>query len=234
MRPRSAATRCSSRSARRPALLAVEAPSEPATSGGAVIAPSSASSGSSASASASASKQTSHDVAMRDYQVLPKDDHRRRRRHVTWTNEDSEPAQRDRRGRLFQHADHRGGRDRVGDDREGRHDPLLLLRCTRTWRDASSTPAASVGRRRGLRRRWRRLGRRQRQLAAAATRSRPAASSHRSRRAGAGTGSGNLHAAPGHLEPADDRVRTSVWLAFAGAWLLAVGVAVRFAVAGRI
>ena len=214
-----------------PTSLLAEDAVEPAASGGAVIAPSSGGGGGGASVSVTPGgpKQANHDVAMRDYKFVPKEIVVDVGDTVTWTNEDS--------------ADHNA----IADDDSFRTPTFGEGETASvTIDEAGSFPyfcslhANMEGR-------------------ISTTGSEPSdeddSGSDESGEGGSGSASGDSPPTPGGSETGSSAGAgsgtsssagsssggslpttgsDSVWLAVAGAWLLAVGAAVRAAVASRI
>jgi plastocyanin len=210
------------------ALLASDS-EEPATSGGAVIAPSSGGEG--PSASASASKQTSHDVAMRDYKFVPKEITVDVGDTVTWTNEDSADHNAIAEDDSFRTPTFGEGETAsVTIEKAGSFPYFCSLHANMEGRISTTgnEPTGGGGGSGGSGGSGGGGG------SGSSSGGDPLApgGSGSGASTGAGTGTGTSTGAGGSSLPMTGS--DGLWLAIAGAWLLAVGVAVRFAVAGRI
>ena len=214
-----------------PAVLLAGEPEQPATSGGAVVAPGS----DGEVAVASASKQATHDVAMRDYKFVPKEITVEVGDTVTFTNEDSADHNAIAEDDSFRTPTFgEGESESVTISEPGSYPYFCSLHSNMEGR--ISTPGSESG----------------------------GGGSGGSGGSGSGgsdtggedggssggsplipdpgatgdtagsTGSGGSPSASSGGSSLPLTGSDSVWLAIAGAWMLAVGVAVRLAVAGRI
>jgi LPXTG-motif cell wall-anchored protein len=213
------------------ALLADES-ERPAVSGGAVIAPTAAPTAAGdgdASASTSGSKQATHDVAMRDIKFVPREITVDVGDTVTWTNEDSVDHNAIADDDSFRTPTFGEGESAsVTIDQAGSFPYFCSLhanmegRISTTGSEPSEDGGGSGGGGSGG-------------GSGSSSGDDPlipgASGSGTSSGAGTGTDSSSGTSGDGSLPQTG---ADSVWLAVAGAWLLAVGAAVRAAVAGRI
>ena len=205
---------------------------EPAATGGAVIAPSSGDGGGGASVSVTPGgpKQANHDVAMRDIKFVPKEITVDVGDTVTWTNEDSVDHNAIADDDSFRTPTFGEGETAsVTIDEAGSFPYFCSLHANMEGRisttgsepsdeDDSGGDESGGGGGGG---------------SGSASGDSPLTPGGSSSGSGAGTGTG---ASPGTSSSGSlpTTGADSVWLAVAGAWLLAVGFAVRTAVAGRI
>lgn len=218
-----------------PAVLFASEVEDPSASGGAVIAPPSGEpDGASASTSASA-KQTSHDVAMRDYKFVPKEITVDVGDTVTFTNEDTADHNAIAEDDSFRTSTFgEGESESVTISEAGSYPYFCSLHANMEGRISTTGSEPSEGGGSGG--------------------SGGSGGGGGSASAGGGSGAGNIPLFPGDpgASGATDTGTgatsggsggdgtlpltgsDSTWLAIAGLWLLSVGVAVRAAVAGRI
>jgi LPXTG-motif cell wall-anchored protein len=212
-----------------PTALLASGSEEPATSGGAVIAPTPSDDGSGASVSAAAPKQTGHDVAMRDYKFVPKEITVDVGDTVTWTNEDSAEHNAIAEDESFRTPTFGEGETAsVTIEKAGSFPYFCSLhanmegRITTTGSEPSGGGGDSGGGGGGS-------------GGGGSSGGDPPAPGGSGTGSSAGAGTGTDTSTPtGGDSSLPMTGSDSIWLAIAGAWLLAVGVAVRFAVAGRI
>ena len=217
-----------------PAVLFASEAEDPSASGGAVIAPPSGEPDGASASTSAGPKQTSHDVAMRDYKFVPKEITVDVGDTVTFTNEDTADHNAIAEDDSFRTSTFgEGESESVTISEAGSYPYFCSLHANMEGRISTTGSEPSGG-----------------------------GGSGGSGDSGSGSGSGSAGGrAPGDIPliPGDPRTTgstdpgtgattggsggdgtlpltgsDSTWLAIAGLWLLSVGVAVRAAVAGRI
>jgi LPXTG-motif cell wall-anchored protein len=213
-----------------PTVLLADEPDQPATSAGAVIAPGS----DGEVAVASASKQTGHAVAMRDYKFVPKEITVEVGDTVTFTNEDSADHNAIAEDDSFRTPTFgEGESESVTISEPGSYPYFCSLHSNMEGRISTPGSESSGGGSGGSGGGGSSTGEDGGSGSSGDSLFLPGDPGASGDTAGSAGSGGSPSASSGRsslpLTGSD-----SVWLAIAGAWMLAVGVAVRFAVAGRI
>jgi plastocyanin len=216
-----------------PAALLAAGPEEPATSGGAVIAPETEG----GEAQAPASRQATHDVAMRNFKFVPREITVDVGDTVTWTNEDSAEHNAIAEDDSFRTPTFGEGETAsVTINQAGTFPYFCSLHANMEGRISTtgSEPPAGGGSGGGGSGGGGSAGTGGSGSGSTSGDTSPLFPGDPGAAAGSGAGTGAGSSAGGGNSTLPFSGADSLWLAIAGGWLLVVGVAVRAAVAGRV